>query len=334
MEVFFTFDYEMFLGPETGSVENCLLRPTEKLMDIAKRHKVHFVFFVDVLYLLKMRELADKCPKLKEDYANVYGQLQMLQKEGHDLQLHIHPQWYYSEYDTKNEKWLLDYNHYKLDDCAVDDVEWMFNEGVSFLKSIKGDRPICYRAGGYSFPQRSELIAVIRKNGITKDSSVLMGEKADTEFQMYDYSSVNHSCTYTFSDCIKKNDVKGCFEEYPIATKTIWRYKKSIVDRFVCKKEGNSMIVYGDGQGIGALRSTRGKVDRGLGSIMEKTLIKASVDNGNATWISYIVRNMRKKKSPLIVLIGHPKNQSNYSLNKIDQLLSTSLKNDIIVTFA
>lgn len=54
MNIFFTFDYELFLGNLSGSPERCVIRPTEALMRIAATHGVRFVFFVDSGYLARL----------------------------------------------------------------------------------------------------------------------------------------------------------------------------------------------------------------------------------------------------------------------------------------
>ena len=54
-----TFDYELFLGPASGSVDRCLLEPTQKLLDLFDRFQLpHAIFFVDSTYLLRLEEVA------------------------------------------------------------------------------------------------------------------------------------------------------------------------------------------------------------------------------------------------------------------------------------
>ncbi|MBK7667512.1 MAG: hypothetical protein IPJ32_09355 [Sphingobacteriaceae bacterium] len=48
----FTFDYELFLGKRSGTVENCILKPTDKILELFSKYKVtKAIFFVDTTYL-------------------------------------------------------------------------------------------------------------------------------------------------------------------------------------------------------------------------------------------------------------------------------------------
>ena len=63
MRTLLTFDYEVFFGPRTGSVERCLLEPTDALVRLADRHGAPMTFFVDAGYLLALRrEMRSRTP--------------------------------------------------------------------------------------------------------------------------------------------------------------------------------------------------------------------------------------------------------------------------------
>lgn len=47
-----TFDYEVFLGRNTGSVFNSVIRPTEEILKVLNRNKAKAIFFVDTTWLL------------------------------------------------------------------------------------------------------------------------------------------------------------------------------------------------------------------------------------------------------------------------------------------
>ena len=61
MKIFLTYDYELFFGEPSGSVEKCMLEPTADLLNLAKGKDVFLTFFVDVGYLIQ----AEKYPELK-----------------------------------------------------------------------------------------------------------------------------------------------------------------------------------------------------------------------------------------------------------------------------
>ena len=39
MYIYITFDYEMFLGPNIGSVDKCLIEPTNRIMEIGDKYE-------------------------------------------------------------------------------------------------------------------------------------------------------------------------------------------------------------------------------------------------------------------------------------------------------
>lgn len=52
MNVFFTIDYELFLGGNTGTVRNCLIRPLNALTELLDKYQIKLTLFVDAAYLL------------------------------------------------------------------------------------------------------------------------------------------------------------------------------------------------------------------------------------------------------------------------------------------
>lgn len=333
MNVYVTFDYELFLGPKTGTVDNCLIKPTNRLMEIAQKHKVHFIFFVDVLYLIKAHEYINTAPTINEDYNKVYDQLVQLSYKGHDLELHIHPQWYYSMYDTLKHQWCMDFKHYKLSDCSVEDVEDMISKGCSLIQQITGKNPVGFRAGGYSFPTDKKMVDLFKKYNISKDSSVIPGAKAQTDFQVYDYSSIKISNIYRFDDNIGVIDPDGFFEEYPITTGYVVRLWKSLIERVILRKHIEILNVNGDGKGVGYLNKSIMKNRRKLFDIIKPVQIRASLDNLSSYWLNHIYWSLKRKKKNIMTIIGHPKNQTMYSFIQLDTFLTKVLRKDKVITF-
>ena len=58
-KILLTFDYELFLGAKSGSVDNCLIVPTDMLLDVMERHQTKAIFFVDTTYIMRMCEWAN-----------------------------------------------------------------------------------------------------------------------------------------------------------------------------------------------------------------------------------------------------------------------------------
>lgn len=328
----FTFDYELFLGPETGTVEKCLLEPTERLLTLGRNYGVRYVFFVDTLYLLKLKEFSTTNARLAAEYTRIIGQLIKATQEGHDIELHLHPQWYYSTYDYKNGKWLLDFIHYKLSECSISDVEKMIGSSCNLIKEIKGEYPVAYRAGGYSAPKTREFWDSLRNYGIKFDSSVIVGEKSETTFQSYDYSHILSPNPYSFTTNNTIAEFNGAFLEVPISTLNISRILRAIIEKPIIKFQKGLLSVYGDGKGVGYLYKEDTNITNKQG-FFDPVRLRSSVDFRNTVWAKLFIARALVKKHPFVVFIGHPKNQTEYSLKSLARLFKNRKLAEKVITF-
>lgn len=316
MNTYITFDYELFLGTETGTVESCLLEPVRKFVSLSEEFggQVKFVFFVDSLYLLKLREYSIESTELQQDYDGIVRQLRNLTDKGHDVQLHLHPQWFYSTYDYQSKRWLLDFEHYKLSDCSLDDVETMLHDSICLLEEIVGYKPTAFRAGGYSYPNEQRYIKLFEKYNILQDSSVRVGASAEGKYQTYDYTEVRSFSSYRFSDDIVKENNLGIFTEFPITVIQINPIRYFLKTLYARRKYQSELKISGDGKGVGAtLPRSRQITDRIL-RLFKPVLMSASVDLTNVQWLDEAFKVATESKSDTFVIIGHPKNCTNYSL--------------------
>jgi len=322
LRTYITFDYELFLGKQTGSVEACLIYPTQELLKISEKLEgLKYVFFVDSLYLLKLKEFSDQFQRLMRDWIAVTDQLRNLVRNGHDVQLHLHPQWYYSTFDKENNKWVLDFNHYKITDCPVHDVEKMLSESILLLEQIVGYKPTAYRAGGYSFPTEIEYVRLFEQYGISKDSSVFSGKKAIGAFQTYDYSSIRNSHTFKFATIPSVADKNGYFTEYPISVLPLSPIRYFISTFKERRAHKSEMIIMGDGSGVGAILPIWIRLMTLISRFFRPVLMPASIDSSNAMWLNRVYENVIKTKGDTLVVIGHPKNFTPYGLAKLKEFV-------------
>ena len=281
---------------------------------------VRYVFFVDSLYLIKLKEEAKESNVLKSDYEKIISQLKNLVEKGHDLQLHLHPQWFYAKYNIKVGKWEQDFNHYKLDDCSLPDVEIMVRESVDLLETISGYKPTAYRAGGYCFPQKQEYKAILKRYGITKDSSVIMGKSASGKYQTFNYSKIRCFNSYSFDD-ISQMDNKGSFTEYPISAIRINPLKYYFIIMRVKSQNGVTLMTVGDGKGVVKTLPLLKRISEKVLSIFKTVYMPASVDKTNVLWLDKVYREAIDKRSDIMVIIGHPKNLTAFALERLEQFV-------------
>src|SRR5690348_16235613 len=88
-----TFDYELFLGEKSGSVEKCVIEPSKKILTLLSKYNAIAIFFLDTTWLLKLKQVSESHPAAKESFTKVVLQLQQAVKNGHYIFNHLHPHW-------------------------------------------------------------------------------------------------------------------------------------------------------------------------------------------------------------------------------------------------
>ena len=324
MDIIFTLDYELFLNDMTGTVNNSLIKPMHEIQKICEKHNFRFTIFVDAAYLYRITELKKDYPSLEEDYKTVTDNLKWLVGLGHDIQLHIHPQWYYSNYDGK--EWTLDWDHYKLSDMPHDYAFELFGKSKDLLDSIIGYKTTLFRAGGFSI-QDFDYANCFKQYGIIGDSSVLSGEKVRKKTHSYDYTKSTRR-VYKFTEDIDVPKQHGAFWEFPISTYGPVNFIKYLWD----KKQWSTRISekWGDG-GDKPFPSLLAKIKSKMSSF---TLFKypfASIDGFCVFWLEDIYKY--SKKYDCMTIIGHPKNFSPSSFPHLENfIVDKKSKGDNILT--
>lgn len=306
MNIFITLDYELYMSGNTGTVSNCIIKPVEKLMEVANKHQVKFSFFVDAAFLYRLYQLKDSCTQLFADYRTVCENIQMLDKYGHDVEMHFHPQWLYS--DFVDGKWIVDMTHYKISDMDETFLFDVFEKSKMHLDSLLSSPTVSFRAGGYSLSSFAGFMDLFKRNNITIDSSVLRNSYCDSRFQSYNYIDVPIPNIYKISCDLCRKDESGSIVEASISTKRLSGIHYLLYRLLVKIKYWNNDAM-GDGASIGG----------GKRSILSSKLINASIDH----YEIYKLKSFLQTTGDLII-IGHPKNQSEDSIKYLDNFIAST----------
>jgi len=232
--VLFTFDYELFLGNRSGTVENCLIHPTQKLMEVLKSYSAKGIFFIDTTYLIRLQKEAGPAPK--NDFYKISEQIKCLIREGHYVFPHFHPHWIDAKYDSKINEWYLkDLKKYRFHNISSEERSEIFEASVSILRDIIKDvssdyKLNGYRAGGWSIQPFSDFKPFFDKYDIKYDFSVLPGDKLFSEAQHYDFTTVPAKPIYKFTRDITQEEDNGKITEF-----TISKIEISPIRRFLNK---------------------------------------------------------------------------------------------------
>ena len=312
MNIILSLDYELFLNDITGTVQNCLIKPISELQKVCDKYGIHYTVFVDAAYLYILNKKRKQFKELDADYKAICENIRWMQLKGHDIELHIHPQWFFSDY--KDGEWRLDWDHYSLADVGGERAVMYFKESKELLDSIIGEKATVFRAGGYTL-QGFDYVKAFRECGIIADSSVLPNQKEVTTTHRFDYSRVERT-PYHFSEDVCISMIEGGFTEIPISiAKRVFLPNYLLTKRHYMSLEQN--VNWGDGGDF--TPSIQGRINRIVNSFSIFKQPKATIDYQSY----YFLRRVYKeyKKEGYFTIIGHPKNFSPASLHYFDDFV-------------
>lgn len=255
--ILFTYDYELFLGNKSGTVSNCLLTPTDKLLKIHNRFSVTAIFFVDTLYLWRLKNEFSDGIRTETEYSLIVAQLQRALKAGHYIFPHIHAHWLDAEYQSETHEWdLSNTRYYRFSSLSEYEQNRVFQISIDIIKEIA--EPILpnylidsYRAGGWSIQPFEHFKRQFSKYNFKYDFSVIPGKRLVTNAHVYDFLAAPTKGCYPFKDDVNIENSTGQFFEFSISSVftsqfTRWCYFKisGIKQRLGLNK------AYGDGNVI------------------------------------------------------------------------------------
>ena len=235
-----TLDYELF-GSGRGNVFTHIIEPTNRLLTICSKYGMKLTIFFEVVEYWKLKEVFESGESMgykrnpAEEMAN---QIKKAYQLGHDIQLHIHPQWIDAKY--QEEEWMLNMDYWRLPEVP-DQANEQISMGLSeLIRKGKEElenmlRPInplykcnVLRAGGYNIDPSERLLKVLKENEFVADSSVYYGGKAESELSKYDYTHVKKDIPYWFANgsLLTVDNNQKEFIELPVFAKEIRRISK------------------------------------------------------------------------------------------------------------
>lgn len=226
-----SLDYEIF-GNGSGDVIRDIVDPTERILRICDRYsaKLTIMFEVAEYWAFKkydgvLKKKLGYSPYLKMEY-----QIINAVQNGHDVQLHLHPQWIGAKLD-KFGLWDLQFDHCSigylpLENNVSNGVLSTFcalQEGKKTLESIiKTHNPeykcIAFRAGGFCIQPESIVINSLKQNGFTIDSSVVKAMVSSEPVEI-DYRNAKNNGEYWWldlNDICKLGNKSSAIVEIPV----------------------------------------------------------------------------------------------------------------------
>lgn len=313
-QILLSLDYELFFGPRTGTVEQCLIRPTRELAEVARGHGARLSLFVDALYIQRLAAEAHRFHRLQGDLDTIRRQLVSLRENGHDIQLHLHPHWLDSSFD--GDQWRLDTHRYKLHDFSASQVAAMVGSAKELLTSLIGDTVFAFRAGGWCLQPFARIAPALLAHGIWLDSTIFAGGISDDQDRWFDFSSAPVKDFWPFNDDPTRENKHGPFIEVPISAMRVtpllfWRMA---LTRKILSNPSHKP--FGDGSSLAWGSSYY------LQRLTRSTISVASMDGLKASLLTKAFRTEQSKGKQLFHAMGHPKALSRYALERLDSFLA------------
>ncbi|MDH7461296.1 hypothetical protein QEG73_08395 [Chitinophagaceae bacterium 26-R-25] len=316
-----TFDYELFLGTNSGTPQKCMIEPTNAILNVLDTHACKAVFFVDTTYLYQLKKIIEKYPKALADYNDIVNQLRVLVKKGHYIFPHLHPHWLDAVYNPVNNEWSLNNSrYYCFSSLDVAQQNILFQESMEIIRSITdcvSDEYLIdgYRAGGWSIQPFPLFMQQFLKHGIVHEFSVRKEMYMKSDAQCYDFRNAPDKDIYRFHDNVVKEDVSGGFLQYTISAITLNKHQNwlsSKIDSLIYRLKIKN---YGDGRGIATnVIESENRAEKNGGK-----QIMASIEEMN--FVTYLGLKKAMKNREYFHFISHPKMVTPLQLKLFARLL-------------
>ncbi len=325
MNIFITLDYELFFADFSGSVENSIIRPTQRLLEVVDKFMIKLCFFVDAGYLVQLKKYKDEFVELQKDYELITTQIKKLHSEGHDIQLHIHPHWEDTIYDGK--RWVMDTNRYRIHKFSKDEAMDIVTRYKKALSELVGESIFAYRAGGWCIQPFTHIKDALKQNGIWLDSTLYEGGFKDNSTHYFDFRNMPQKTLYHFESDPMIEVKNGYFMEVPISSMSIsplFYIRYALLRKF--DKKNHKII--GDGKGVGR----EGKDN--LNMLTKFTPAVASIDGYRLSYLQKMLKLYeRYSDGKNFVVMGHPKAQTPYSIDRLHKFLADNYTKHNFTTY-
>lgn len=239
-------DYEVF-GNGTGDVRQHMTEPTERMARMCEAHKVPLTVFFEVEEFLAFEKHRSELKALLgyDPAAEIREQIKSFAARGHDIQLHLHPEWVGARFEAG--QWVL-----RPERQTVDSLFESEAETVAYIAERKGaideilteagssQRVHVYRAGAFSAQPGKKLLRALQANEIYIDSSVVQGLTRQNPHVTLDYRKAPcRKGPWRVSTDVAMEDRVGEVWEFPIYSVMGRRWQQATLGRLKAKFSKN-----------------------------------------------------------------------------------------------
>ena len=313
-----TIDYELY-GNGSGDVFQHIIEPTKQLLTIADTYGVKYTFFFEVIEYWKIKEEWNKGNSMgynEDPILAIENQIRDAYRRGHDVQMHLHPQWVDARWE--NETWMVNLDKWRLggyDGTGENSIENLFKRGKQTLEVLlKPVNPnyecIAMRAGGYNIQPSEEIVRAMKAAGIKVDTSIYPGGKETGLLSNYDYTKIDPEKGYWYvGDRLEETGGRQIME-IPIVAFPMIRLKKFFTRERIKGFFGNMKSAQ---KSLEARTSTLEKKSGNLDKI--RYFFQTEWQTWDFCLFSPLLhkqflKKIAKQNRDIFVLVGHPKSFS------------------------
>lgn len=325
--IILSVDYELF-GNGSGDVVRHMIEPAWQLADMGRRLGVQFTFFVEIEEYLAFRKYrAALAEVLRYDPAAlIEKQIAELVRQGHDVQLHLHPQWHSAEF--RDGMWILDKTKNTVDELfknQEDATRYIADRKQTLEQLAHAAEPAfsvsAYRAGAFCAQPGDRLLRALAANGILFDSSLVKGMFRN-RYPRLDFRKAPKDLSYwRVSNDVSSEETSGAVIEVPVFSRMGRRYSQLTLQRLKAKfssqvpKDKKVELLQELGVGINPLSV--------ILRLFEPVPIKLDFHNLSGSALMRMVENAhqsdRAGQTPVHVAIGHTK--EHYDTQEIERFI-------------
>lgn len=176
-------------GNGAGDIEEIQFRPMRELVRIYNRHNIRSTFNAEVMQQLTFRNFGDEFPELRALADRWDEHVLEAYRQGHDVQLHLHPQWTKAEYHDGQWKLSGDWSILNYEEETAFEL---LRTGKEYLENLlrpvnPAYRCVAFRAGSSIIAPSPFILKTLVRLGIKLDMSIVGRLYHDTRHVQIDY---------------------------------------------------------------------------------------------------------------------------------------------------
>jgi len=249
IDLVISLDYEIF-GHGAGDVRRDIIEPTQRLLDICDSHGAKLTIMFEVAEYWAFKQMEDQLDLGYSPAKAMEEQAQDAISRGHDVQLHLHPQWIGAELDNrlwrvKMDQWCIaDLPHGLGDQGDEYSIMGALSKGKHTLESMlcpvkPSYECIAFRAGGFHIQPSCQVIPAMKAVGLSIDSSVVQGLHVQSPHWHCDFRTAmsNYGYWWTTADDVCRSgpahehilELPVCSRMQPYITNFRWSQLRKVL---------------------------------------------------------------------------------------------------------